>query len=112
MPNSNVPNDFDKTVYDFDTFAKVEITKDYGVIMNPCNHDLIQIGKELGLPKGSHLVKLTVTAEVMKSELPDPTFFPPTDDDLAQEHMAEQMAAVFEQSNGKIPVHSGVTDLF
>ena len=114
MINQNVSDansDFDKTVYDFETFARVEVTPKYSVVLNPLSHDVIQVGKELGLPQGKHLVRLVVTAEVMKSEPPDSSDLihsnAPDDDDLAQ----EDMAMVFEQTNGKVP-HFGVTDFF
>lgn len=111
MPNSNVPSD--KTVYDFDSFGRIEVTEDYNLILDTLTHDLLPIAKGLGLPKGRHLVKLTVTAEVLKSEAPyEPVSLPPSPDDLRQERMAEEAAAVFEVSNSKFPAFSGVTDLF
>lgn len=110
MPNSNVS---DKTVYDYESFAKVEVTDDYSLILETLNHDLLPIGKGLGFPKGRHLVRLTVTAEVMKSEL-TPAFEPPTEDDLRQEHLAEQASKAFEESNGRFVGirRSGITELF
>ena len=119
MINQNVSDansDFDKTVYDFETFARVEVTPKYSVVLNPLSHDVIQVGGELKLPQGKHLVRLIVTAEVMKSEPPDSSDLihsnAPDDldqDDLAQEDMA--MRAAFQHSNGKVP-HFGVTDFF
>ena len=111
--SNNVSNqpDFDKTIYEFEAFARVEVTPKYSVVLNPLSHDVIQVGKELGLPKGKHLVRLIVTAEVMKSEPPDSSdlIHSNAPDDLAQEDMA--MRAVFQQTNGKVP-HFGVVDVF
>ena len=114
MINQNVSDansNFDKTVYDFETFARVEVTPKYSVVLNPLSHDVIQVGKELGLPQGKHLVRLIVTAEVMKSEPPDSSdlIHSNAPDDLAQEDMA--MRGVFQQTNGKVP-HFGVVDVF
>ena len=67
MINQNVSDansNFDKTVYEFEAFARVEVTPTYSVVLNPLNHDVIQVGGELKLPKGKHLVRLVVTAEV------------------------------------------------
>ena len=117
MINQNVSDansNFDKTVYDFETFARVEVTPKYSVVLNPLSHDVIQVGKELGLPQGKHLVRLIVTAEVMKSEPPDAdslTQYSNAPDDLAQETIGFLQAA-FQQANGKVATHSGVTDMF
>ena len=115
MINQNVSDansNFDRTVYDFETHAKIDNTEAYSVIVSPLNNNVVQIGKELGLPKGKHLVLLTVTAQVLASELHDADeeySNAPDDDDLAQEDMA--MKAAFQHSNGKVP-HFGVSDLF
>ena len=110
---SDANSNFDKTVYDFETFARVEVTPKYSVVLNPLSHDVIQVGKELGLPQGKHLVRLIVTAEVMKSEPPDSSDLihsnAPDDDDTVY---GQDMAMIFEQTNGKVPALNGVTDLF
>ena len=112
MINQNVSDansNFDKTVYDFETHAKIDNTEAYSVIVSPLNNNVVQIGKELGLPKGKHLVLLTVTARVLASELHDADEeYSNAPDDLAQ----EDMAMVFQQTNGNVPAHSGVTDFF
>ena len=107
---SNQPN-FDKTVYTYEVHAVVDNTGNHGAIIDTLNRNIVNVAKGLELPYGKHLTRLTVTAEVLESQATPQYSNAPDDldqDDLAQ----EDMAVVFQQANGKVPAHSGVTDLF
>lgn len=109
MINQNVSDansDFDKTVYEGEVFAVIDTEAEFRRSCDALTGDRIDVTNALELPKGKHLVKISITAEIMKSQ--PLVIHSNAPDDLAQ----EDMAMVFEQTNGKVPALNGVTDLF
>ena len=102
---SNQPN-FDKTVYEGEVFAVIDTEAEFRRSCDALTGDRIDVTSALELPKGKHLVKINITAEVMKSQ--PLVIYSNAPDDLAQDDTAE---IIFEQTNGKVP-HFGVVDAF
>ena len=113
--SNNVSNqpDFDKTVYTYEVHAVVDNTGNHGAIIDTLNRNIVNVAKGLKLPYGKHLTRLTVTAEVLESQATPQYSNAPDDLDQDDTVYGQDMAEIiFEQTNGKVPAHSGVTDLF